>query len=351
MSASRRRIYVAIGNRRDLSHRGGDVLNETKLYRRISTFADVYYNGQLIDWDAPGFGLDPDRPLGIPDDDFDLVYIRNNPELVASSRHPTIVTAYPYDKRIWQTTEGVLVTTQAWRDLLTGFNQQRVKRSVRRPWYPSRIASPGHILLAEQSVSPGFGPEPTDPRTKRFRARFGSGFTVGYIGRIDPTSFPYAATKAVERVRRTNPRITLVFVGRIRDVQIPDWAVIWPAEPHENMPFVTSAFDCLLYDQDDTGEWLGSAKVLEAMSCGIPVLARPHAARIEQLGENYPLFYETAQDVERLLVRLERDPSWRDEISAQLLERSSRYSEPEVARRLKREFERLFDRIQRRRGS
>ena len=117
------------------------------------------------------------------------------------------------------------------------------------------------------------------------------------------------------------------------------------------MPFVTSAFDCLLYDQDDTGEWLGSAKVLEAMSCGIPVLARPHAARIEQLGENYPLFYETAQDVERLLVRLERDPSWRDEISAQLLERSSRYSEPEVARRLKREFERLFDRIQRRRGS
>ena len=72
MSASRRRIYVAIGNRRDLSHRGGDVLNETKLYRRISTFADVYYNGQLIDWDAPGFGLDPDRPLGIPDDDFDL---------------------------------------------------------------------------------------------------------------------------------------------------------------------------------------------------------------------------------------------------------------------------------------
>ena len=115
MSASRRRIYVAIGNRRDLSHRGGDVLNETKLYRRISTFADVYYNGQLIDWDAPGFGLDPDRPLGIPDDDFDLVYIRNNPELVASSRHPTIVTAYPYDKRIWQTTEGVLVTTQAWQ--------------------------------------------------------------------------------------------------------------------------------------------------------------------------------------------------------------------------------------------
>ena len=83
--------------------------------------------------------------------------------------------------------------------------------------------------------------------------------------------------------------------------------------------------------------------------CGIPVLARPHAARIEQLGENYPLFYETAQDVERLLVRLERDPRESDEISAQLLERSSRYSEPEVARRLKREFERLFDRIQRRR--
>ena len=81
------------------------------------------------------------------------------------------------------------MTTQAWRDLLTKFNQQRVKRSVRRPWYPRRIASPGHILLAEQSVSPGFGPEPTDPRTKRFRARFGSGFTVGYIGRIDPTSF------------------------------------------------------------------------------------------------------------------------------------------------------------------
>ena len=340
----RLRIYVAIGKQPDLSHSGGDVLNEIQFYRRLSTFADVFYNGQLITWDSPGFGIER-RPLEIPNESFDLYYIRNNPELALSCPGPLMVMAYPYSHKVWKKADSVLVTTEAWRSMLTGFNAKRPKRSVQEPWYPRRIVTPRQIFLAEQSISPNFAPAPDDPRSRAFRARFGLGFTVGHVGRVDPTSFPWAATTAVDRLRRSGRGISYVFLGNVRDVEIPDWAVIWPREKHEEMRFVTSAFDCLVYDQDDTGNWAGSNKVLEAMACGVPILLRRYDARREQVGDDYPLFYDDADEAQSKIARLQDDPGWHRDISEMLVRRAAHFSHEAVTKRLGNELSRLLDHL------
>jgi glycosyltransferase involved in cell wall biosynthesis len=337
-SGGRRSIFVLIGNRTDLSKGGGDVFNEIKLYRRLSSVFDVYYNGQLIRWDEPGLGVSP-SPLKVTHD-YDYYYIRNNPKVASDVRGQLLLMAYPYEPKLWRKASGLIVTTQAWRRMLESFKSQRVPAQLREPWYPRRIVDPPPIILAEQSVSADFEPMQSDVRTKIYRAKFGLGFRAGFIGRMDPTCFPLDAIKAIHRLRREFPELSLTFVGPHRDIEVPDWIPTWPPQPHEEMPYVTSSFDCLLYDQDETGNWLGSAKVLEAMACGVPILVRLHEARVEQLGRDYPLYYTNSAELEEKLRRLIVDDEFRLHVHRLLLHRALHYAHDPVTLRLHEELHR-----------
>ena len=53
------KIFTVLAEQKDLSRNSGDVLNEIETYKKLSSFADVYYNGQLIQLNEKGLGVTP----------------------------------------------------------------------------------------------------------------------------------------------------------------------------------------------------------------------------------------------------------------------------------------------------
>ncbi|MEE2683273.1 MAG: hypothetical protein VX353_03025 [Actinomycetota bacterium] len=323
--AGRLKIFTALGDQKDLSASRGDVLNEVETYRKLSSFADVYYNGQLLQWDEQGFGIVP-QEVELPDEAFDLYYCRNSPKLYQECKGPLLIMAYPYDPDIWEMVDGVVVTTYAWKNFLDNYNERSNELKLYDdPWYPDSILKPRHITVFGQSITPRFTAQDNGKISKLYRAAFGEGFSVGYLGRIDPTCYPHQVIAAIKEIRKVDDRISLTFMGHIREVVIPGWIQIYSRQTLEMMPHVVSAFDCLIYDQDITGDYLGSVKCLEAMARGVPILVRPYEARIEQFGGDYPLYYQNEQEAESLLVKLKDDRNFRSSIREYLLERRSYY--------------------------
>ena len=93
----------------------------------------------------------------------------------------------------------------------------------------------------------------------------------------------------------------------------------------------------LIYDQDLTGEYLGSAKCLEAMARGVPILSRPYAARVEVLGPDYQLYYQDSDEAQSLIVKLKDNPQFKSEVSSYLHSRRDLIVRSNVEKRLKAE--------------
>ena len=330
------RIFAALGEQEDLSRGAGDVYNEIETYKKLSSFADVHYNGFLLDWNKPNLGIKR-KKLEIPNEHFDLYYFRNSPRLHESCPGPLIMMGYPYDEELWKTAEGIVVTTHSWKQFVSDYNTSATASDFEDPWYPEHIHEPRNILVFEQSIKSGFINFSQGKTTKMYRAGFGEGFIIGFLGRIDPTCYPHDVVAAVKEIRKTDQSVSLTLMGNIKDLKIPDWIQVYRRQPLEQMPGVVSAFDCLIYDQDETGHYFGSIKCLEAMAIGIPILVRPYPARIEQFGDSYPLYYRDAQEAELLIVRLKNDPKFKEKIKIYLIERREKYIQKNVEKRIEAE--------------
>jgi len=93
----------------------------------------------------------------------------------------------------------------------------------------------------------------------------------------------------------------------------------------------------LIYDQDLTGEYLGSAKCLEAMARGVPILSRPYASRVEVFGPDYQLYYRDTDEAQSLIVKLKDNSQFKNEVSTYLHSRRDHFIRSSVEKRLKAE--------------
>ena len=333
-------IYCLLAGERDLSGARGDVANERRFLKILSQRFDVYYNNQKIDWSKPNLGLRK-RKIEPPSRKYDLHYVRNNPLVSLSIEGPQIVMAYPYDKEIWKKADALLATNWAWESSLQDF-RAGFRTDEFDTWYPESVERVPPILVAEQYVPDEFFSrhEPRRGSMESTGRKGGPNIRIGFIGRTDPTSFPSDAIGAIEALRRRGRRINLTFWGPVRSVEVPRWARARRPVPYAKMPSKMRNFDILLYDQDITGNWLGSAKVLEAMAGGIPILVRRHRAREENLGLEYPLFYENQEDVQRLIEELGSSPTFVGQVQEYLRARAENYRFENVAKRFWADFER-----------
>lgn len=330
---SRKRIFCLLGNNSNLTKLSGDVLNERKFYRVLSEKLDVFYNGEYLS--SPDSVLSQTRSLKRPADiqDFDYYYIRNSPEVSSRVDGPLLLAGYPRDPALWSKADAIVVTNNVWADRLENLRQHSmVPRDMIR-YYGREVNFVPPVIVAEQHYGDEFA-SVFRRRTELFKLRLGAEYRVGFIGRIDETSIPNAAIEAVKTSRKRGLPISLTFVGPNRGHSgIPSWIQVMKLEPYENMPSLTSAFDALIYDQDESGNWLGSGKVLEALARGIPILVRRHEARVEQLGSDYPLYYDDSQEFGLNLERLVQDGTFRESIVNYLVERRAHYSFEAVASR------------------
>ncbi|MDG2123048.1 MAG: hypothetical protein P8J87_05080, partial [Verrucomicrobiales bacterium] len=111
---------------------------------------------------------------------------------------------------------------------------------------------------------------------------------------------------------------------------------------YDEIIHAVNACDVVISGEDPAKEWAGDRKVLEAIAAGIPALTRPWSARLEQLGEDYPLYYTSAEELENLVVRLHTDPDFKASISQHIDTMLTRLSTDEAADRLAEEIRKVI---------
>ena len=315
----------------------GDRINELKLIRALSDFSEVYYNEQRYDSEAEGFGL-KDKPIEVPRGEYDLYYVRNNPTIFKELPSPKVWLAYPYDEEAFAQADAVLTTTEAWKTRLSKYNSDPEAEKYFNYWYPSEIVAPKKIINVRQSVGEIFGDKRGSRRCFQLRAKFTNGFIVGYFGRLEDQTFPHRYLKVLSELKSLIPDLVTVFSGKKKH-KIPHQDVVYAGViPYQEMPFAVSACDLVLCNEEDQADWLGSGKILEAMACGTPPVVINHSARREQLGDDYPLFYDTEDQIKEHVLKMYTDKNFYRDVKQYILDRVQMFSREATARYLKTAF-------------
>ena len=331
----RPRIYALLGSHAAIRYDNGDRINELRFLNVLSRFGDVFYNGRSFVRGAAEAG-GGDR-IATPDrGDYDLVYVRGNAEVFTAAPGPKIYLGLPYSRAAFEAADAVAVTTQPWKLALEApSGAARERWDLDRYYDRETFTPPRSVIHIEQSIDERFDPScVADPRTDDFKVRFGWGFTIAYMGRLHDNSLPYALMAATPKLRAAYPDLNIVMAGPSK----VEWAgrgVNYVGRiGYGEMPYAISACDMMVYDHDETGHWLGAGKVLDALACGVPVLCRRHEARVEQLGADYPLFFDDEAELVDRVAAYRRSKDVREQCHAILRARRIHYLPDAVAARV-----------------
>jgi glycosyltransferase involved in cell wall biosynthesis len=140
-------------------------------------------------------------------------------------------------------------------------------------------------------VSDEFKPLQEAYKTKKIREEIDADIIVGHFGRIANTTYPYLLLSVWEELISKYPRMKLVFGVNNGKVDTTCKNILHKTIKHEDMPYYISACDIVVVSQHGR-EWevCGNLKVKEPAACGVPVILQRSLARIEEYGNDYPLF-------------------------------------------------------------
>lgn len=298
--STRPRIYAIYSHVPALRPYGGDHISELETLRWMSRDCDVYYNDILFDPSGNHAGI-PEGEIVFPGLEYDLVYIRDNRDVLRAAKEAGLRTLY------FGRTDHPEVFTYA--DEIAVHNTQEAEII--------KSHAPGfETLLMEQPGRDGFVPLQGARKTGEFRKRWGRGFTLGFFGRIDEASFPNTLYSAKDILGHYIPELNIIFAGKLR------WKYTLPQDlMHEEryfgpseMPYVLSACAATIGIEQPEAEHAGSNRTIECIRCGVPIITRPYAARRDQLGENYPLFFSDVNELVAKVIALRYDESFQAEV-------------------------------------
>ena len=123
---------------------------------------------------------------------------------------------------------------------------------------------------------------------------------VGHFGRISESCYPKYLLPAFDKLCIKFPKknLKLIFCGnnshkKTKIVTNNRNVLMYNGIPHNEVykyiqlcHLITSDHMC------DQSHWCGSMQILEAIACNIPVICANFDVRKEQLGEDYPLFWD-----------------------------------------------------------
>jgi glycosyltransferase involved in cell wall biosynthesis len=181
------------------------------------------------------------------------------------------------------------------------------------------------------TIVPQFGvdPELFKPRQEARRnggAGKGGRFTVGYLGRLVPEK---GILDLVEAFAGLDDRARLRLVGdgsqrpaierRIAELGLGERAAILPAVGSTEVPTTLAAFDALVLPSRTTPSWKEQfgRVLIEAMSCGVPVLGSSSGEIPHVIGDAGLVFPEgDLMSLRGSLARLAADPALRADLAA-----------------------------------
>lgn len=314
-------IYTLLGPHASIRWDNGDRINELRFINVLSQFADVYYNGVLY---RPGSEM-AGRPGPITPPEpgqYDLVYVRANPEVFQNYQGRKIYLGLPYDAKSFNQADAIAVTTEIWRESMAAFPKGADAARMLSVAFPrDDFVRPRQVINIGQSIDQSFdGRWERHSATDAYRVSFGWGFTIGYFGRLFPESMPHDLIACAARLRVEIPGLNIVF-GGTKKTTLPAGVNYIGRVPYPRMKFAISACDLVVCNQEPAGEWLGAGKVLDALACRTPILSPRHAARYEQLGEGYPLYFSSSAELGEKVARYHQSAVFRLECAEYIEER------------------------------
>ena len=170
-----------------------------------------------------------------------------------------------------------------------------------------------NTVLLEQQGRADFAPRPAHPVTRQLRRQWGDGFIIGFFGRIDQASMPKTFMSIRHLVRHYVPDLRIVFAGRIaRNFVLPADALVHTGYiSGDQMPCALSACDMTVGVEQPEADWAGSNRALDCVRTETPLITRPYAARREQLGDDYPFYFQNGPEMLDLIINWRADPSVR----------------------------------------
>jgi glycosyltransferase involved in cell wall biosynthesis len=323
------KVYYKYSVLNELAMTRGDLINECNQLEALSKVADVYYGHRKYLGNYQ-FAKECVKR------DYDVYIIRANKKELMSvpRRKKSIWIASPYDIECFRKADIVATFTEAWKIALEKGIQIDGLNPLGRRFK--------NVKSIYQCLGNHFKPRCSE-LSKTIKAQLGNAnLVVGHFGRVSRTNYPYLLQAAWPHIKRKFKKVVLL-TGVTKDrFPMPDARQI--KIPYGKMPDYISACDIVVINQHGV-EWdvCGNLKVKEAAACGIPVILEKAAARVEELGAEYPLFLPKgifgmkvrAVNIAKLIKRMEVAVELKNDLHGYLVDRMKFYTIEQNALRWK----------------
>jgi len=371
--SKRLKIYWLLATSDIVRPVSGDRISEFNIVRALSQVADVYYNNKMYTG-GDTLGQSEIRP---PRLNYDLYYIRNNANISRMvPKGKLIYFATPFDEHAFENAICLTTYTDSWtRKLYENW-------SFPGTLYPQDFTDSikeKDIKTVRQVIDPSFYVK-NKKRIFEIRKEIGGAPIIGLFGRVAKSCFPKILLDSIPQLIKEFPHIKFLFAvndkgraslesslkvlgntnGLVGGEELMKHIVFKRFE-YIDVPSAISACNATFYSYiDKQGHFAGSMKILESMARGVPVLAPKYDARVDELGHDYPLFFEnsetssqssdvmTEDDQERFRslfidrVRLALDKQFSAEIGSKIKERSLKYNLDNSAKSLEKTFWEIY---------
>jgi|GEM_PF-2398265 len=317
------KIYYQFGLSKHLEPDRGDKVNEIGLCLALSTFATVYYSGQLFRPEKKDYGL-KDYPGDIPvTPDCDWYIIRNNKEVFDRCEGKRIWISSPYDQEAFQKSTLLFAFTDTWaRKLRQGEGIRKLN---------PRYEHWSQAVPFRQVVLPHFRYSHTDDQSRRQKIEQGGKKTIGVFGRISRLTYPALLLQAFPELFREGHELLFGSTHVKQGWDLPEMdGIIQRSFDNDRMVSVYNGCDVVVVSQiGSEWEFCGNLKTLEPTACGCPVILQRSPAREETLGVDYPFYLKpgvlTGEDTQPLIKLIHKacqvTSGWREQLSKKVLDR------------------------------
>lgn len=336
----------------------GDQITEISIMKCLSLYYDVYYNNQLIDFNKPNFGL-TETKVQLPNKKYDYYWTRNNDDVLLNCPGIKIRCGAPYTENSYNKSDIIVCYSKSWEEKLNNYNNKYVESANLYP--KSKIIIPKNTMTVYQSIESRFFDRITNSEKANYRNKMvgtNCDFLIAHFGRISSSCYPTHLLPAFNKLckRHHNKNLKLLFCGKFchfkLDIQTnnPNVIINKIGIDHEDIHKYIQSCDLITSDYNSpTADWGGCMHILESMACGVPVLCGNFDVRKEQLGDDYPFFWDkNGKDnliIQQILTILENILSKKIDITCvceDLVKRSKNYTTKIVAKNIYNNLENML---------
>lgn len=320
------KIWYLFNDRPQLTPLLGDSINECRVIKILSKFAEVYYNGILVKDGDEKFGCE--TGINFPTEKFDLYIVRGSSDIFAELPSPKICAAYPYNEATFRQADGLFVTTSIWKKIITGEVTGEKHKAILEKWYPENAYFPSRIIQLRQACDPNVSLKSSvSSDQNEWKYKLTNHLTFGFYGRLADDALPHSFiayhNKLSKKYGASAP--ALIFAGRLRGESrsfgwLPENSVYLETVDYLEMSNLLSVTDYTLAGEGLDDAFLGSNKILDSINCETPVVCLRNDVREEYLGQDYLGLYNDEKSLDHIVTSIIHDEAFRNELRKQTAE-------------------------------